>query len=117
LLRPETVSEAINALLAAPDRDSLFGVTRLFTRLWGPGPTPVNHDPAVLLRTQDLPPIYEENSNLYIFRRAILEARGNRIGEHPLMFEIDRAEAWDIDEMLDFEIAEFLYRRREAAAS
>ena len=28
------------------------------------------------------------------------------------MFEIDRLEAWDIDEELDFQIAEFLYNLR-----
>jgi CMP-N-acetylneuraminic acid synthetase len=28
------------------------------------------------------------------------------------MFEIDAAEAWDIDEILDFEITDFLMKRR-----
>jgi CMP-N-acetylneuraminic acid synthetase len=32
----------------------------------------------------------------------------NRIGKKPLMFEIDRLEATDIDEELDFLMAEFL---------
>jgi CMP-N-acetylneuraminic acid synthetase len=59
-----------------------------------------------LLRTQDLPPVYEENSCLYIFTTEILKARHNRIGERPLLFEIDPAEAWDIDEEQDFLIAE-----------
>ena len=35
---------------------------------------PVNHNPAILLRTQDLPPVYEENSCLYLFTRQTLEA-------------------------------------------
>jgi CMP-N-acetylneuraminic acid synthetase len=29
------------------------------------------------------------------------------------MFEIDADEAWDIDEELDFEIADFLMRKRQ----
>jgi CMP-N-acetylneuraminic acid synthetase len=115
LLRPETVSRALAAFFAAPNRDSLFSVTRLQTRLWREGPEPMNHDPAVLLRTQDLPPVYEENSNLYIFTADVLRARGNRIGAAPLLFEIPANEAWDIDEELDFEIAEFLYNRRAGA--
>ena len=73
----------------------------------------VNHNPAILLRTQDLPPIYEENSCLYIFTRNVLESRHNRIGERPMMYEIDPVEAWDIDEELDFRIAEFLYKERD----
>jgi CMP-N-acetylneuraminic acid synthetase len=28
------------------------------------------------------------------------------------MFEIDKAEAWDIDEELDFEITDFLMKKR-----
>ncbi len=46
---------------------------------------------------------------MYIFTRQTLEARRNRLGERPYLFEIDAAEAWDIDEELDFLMAEFLY--------
>ncbi|HJS30099.1 MAG TPA: acylneuraminate cytidylyltransferase family protein [Anaerolineales bacterium] len=113
LLRPETISRAVEAFLAAlPAHDSLFSVTRLQTRLWGSGGEPLNHDPAELLRTQDLPPVYEENSCLYIFSRESLLARGNRLGERPMLFEIDAIEAWDIDEELDFEIVDYLLERK-----
>jgi CMP-N-acetylneuraminic acid synthetase len=113
LLRPETIDRAVAELLASvPDHDSLFSVTRLQTRLWDAAGRPMNHDPAVLLRTQDLPPVYEENSCLYVFSREGLEARHNRIGARPLLFEIEREEASDIDEELDFAVAEFLYLRR-----
>jgi len=71
----------------------------------------INHNPAILLQTQDLPPIYEENSCIYIFTRHILEARRNRLGERPYLFDIEAAEAWDIDEMLDFEIVNYLMRK------
>jgi len=30
------------------------------------------------------------------------------------MFEIDRIEAWDIDDELGFRVAEFLYQERQA---
>ncbi len=73
---------------------------------------PVNHNPSILLRTQDLPEIYEENSCLYLFTRSVLETRQNRIGERPLMYKIGREEAWDIDEEIDFHVAEQLYLRR-----
>ena len=110
LLRSESIEGAIRLFLDNyPLYDSLFGVTRLQTRLWDSLARAVNHNPAILLRTQDLPPIYEENSNLYIFSQAVLEAQHNRIGVRPLMYEIDAIEARDIDEELDFQIAEFLY--------
>jgi len=112
LIKPGTISRAIQTFLEnMPDYDSLFGVTRLQTRLWDQDGKPINHDPNVLLRTQDLPPIYEENSCIYIFGREKLVARQNRLGEKPLMFEIPAIEAWDIDEELDFTVAETLYHQ------
>jgi CMP-N-acetylneuraminic acid synthetase len=116
LLRAHTVSQAIQALLASyPAYDSLFSVTRLQTRLWDQLGRAINHNPAVLVQTQDLPPVYEENSCIYIFTRQNLLTRRNRLGERPLMFEIDTDEAWDIDEELDFLICDVLVRQRLSA--
>jgi len=113
LLSTETIHRAIGLFLDNyPYYDSLFSVTRIKTRLWDALGRAINHNPAILLRTQDLPPIYEENSCLYIFSRTTLEKRHNRIGERPLMFEMDAEEAWDIDSETDFRIAEFLYCER-----
>jgi CMP-N-acetylneuraminic acid synthetase len=115
LLRPETISRAIETLLDQyPQHDSLFSVTPRQVRLWDGQGRPLNHDPEVLLRTQDLPPVFEENSCLYLFTRNTLEARRNRLGYRPLMFEIDPAEAWDIDDELNFQIADFLLGARGA---
>jgi CMP-N-acetylneuraminic acid synthetase len=109
LLRSETISKAIRALVENyPAYDSLFSVTRLQTRLWDQLGRAINHNPAILLQTQDLPPVYEENSCIYLFTRAILMSRRNRLGERPLLFPVDAAEAWDIDEELDFKIADLL---------
>lgn len=112
LLRTETVNDAITRLVESEVHDSLFSVTKLQTRLWDGSGKPINHDPGVLLRTQDLPPVFEENSNVYIFTKETLEKRRNRIGERPLMYEMDPLEAWDIDDELDFLIAEFLFKQR-----
>ena len=113
LLKPETVSSAIRKFFFEyPKYDSLFSVTRLQTRLYFQDGRAINHNPLELIQTQDLPPVYEENSCLYLFTRENLERKHHRIGDTPLMFEIDADEAWDIDEELDFEIADFLMRKR-----
>jgi len=118
LLKPETVTRAIQSLITNyPNHDSLFSVTRLQTRLYDQYGRAINHDPAVLIQTQDLPPVYEENSCLYIFTRDNLIQRRHRIGEKPLMFEIDADESWDIDEELDFAITDFLLRRKNQIGS
>lgn len=113
LLKVETISRAIQSFFTnLPIYDSLFSVTRLQTRLYFQDGRAINHNPLELLQTQDLPPVYEENSCVYIFTRENLERKKHRIGDKPLMFEIPADEAWDIDEELDFEIADFLMRKR-----
>lgn len=114
LLRPQTVSQAIQAFLRVyPVYDSLFSVTRIQVRLWDQLGRAINHNPSILLQTQDLPPIFEENSCMYLFTRQTLLQRRNRLGERPMMFPIDASEAWDIDEELDFEITEFLIKNAQ----
>jgi len=95
-----------------PAIDSLFSVTRIQARLWDGLARPINHNPAILLQTQDLPPVYEENSCLYLFTRQTLENRRTRIGERPYLFEITESESWDIDEEEDFAIAELIMKQR-----
>ena len=113
LLTPGTISHAIQIMLDNyPGYDSLFSVTRWQTRLWDELGRAINHNPDVLLRTQDLPPVYEENSCLYIFTRQTLQNEHNRIGERPFLFEIDASEAWDIDEEIDFLMADLLMSHR-----
>lgn len=115
MLRAATITDALDRFLTAgPRYDSLFSVTRLQSRLWDGTGRAINHDPDVLLRTQDLPPVLEENSCLYLFDASTLRARRNRIGLRPLLYEIDKIEAWDIDEEADFVIAELLHSRRGA---
>jgi len=105
-LKSDTVSAALR-LFAEPDSgfDSVFSVTRLQVRLWNAETKPVNHDPSVLLRTQDLAPLYIENSCFFIFTPELLRERGNRIGARPFMFEMASLEAVDIDVEEDFTLA------------
>ena len=111
LLKAETISKAIQTFHANyPKLDSLFSVTRWQTRLYFQDGRAINHDPKELKQTQDLPPVYEENSCMYIFTRENLIAKRHRISDHPLMFEIPRLEAIDIDEESDFQIANILMR-------
>ena len=114
LLKSETISKGIQSLLTNyPAYDSLFSVTRLQTRLYDQHGHALNHNPKELIQTQDLPPVYEENSCMYVFKRETLVAKRHRISDTPFMFEIDAVEAWDIDEELDFAICDFLLKRRQ----
>lgn len=115
LLKVETLDKAIEKFFELKDRfDSLFSVTRIQTRLYWSDGRPINHNLNELIRTQDLPIVYEENSNFYIFSRNSFQNAGNkRIGLKPLMFEINKLEAIDIDEPEDFILAEILYKNKD----
>ena len=112
LVKPETIDRAIEAFFSQKEHDALFSVTPLKTRFYWPDGTGVNHDPKHLIRTQDLEPIYEENSCLYIFSKETNKKTKNRLGSNPMMFPMERLEAVDIDDIEDFYFAEFLLKRR-----
>ncbi len=113
LLRSETVDGAVRAFLSQDEHDSFFSVHPVRKRFYDVQGRAVNHDPAVLLNTQDLPPLYEENSCFYLFTRGSFQRTGHRIGESSLMYEIDPREAVDIDEELDLLVVEGLMTGRE----
>lgn len=112
LLKPETLARAVDTFFNNyPVYDSLFSVTRRQTRYWDSLARAINHNPAILLRTQDLPPVYEENSCIYIFERETLITKHNRIGNRPYLFEIEAVEAQDLDEEIDFQVADLIYKQ------
>jgi CMP-N-acetylneuraminic acid synthetase len=111
ILTTDTINNAVQRFSEVyPMYDSLFGVTRRHVRLWDSLARPINHNQNILLRTQDLPPVFEENSCLYLFSKEILQRKHNRIGDRPYLFEIPEIEAQDIDIELNFKMAEFLYK-------
>ena len=80
--------------------DSVASCNVLQVRLWRKeeyGFCPVNHNPAKLEQTQDLPKYYEENSAFYIFKPEVLIRTGNRIGQNPFFYELKDPENLDID--------------------
>jgi len=112
LLKPETLACAVETFFKNyPVYDSLFSVTRRQTRYWDSLARAINHNPQILLRTQDLPPVYEENSCIYIFERETLVTKHNRIGNRPFLFEIEPMEAQDLDEEIDFQVADLIYKQ------
>lgn len=108
LLRSETITAALREFAKSEVYDSLFTVNRVQTRLYDSDGKPVNHDPEELLRTQDLPPLFEENSCLYLFTGESFDKNGRRIGNHPLMYETEPIESIDIDDEFTFRLAEVL---------
>jgi CMP-N-acetylneuraminic acid synthetase len=113
LLTAETISEAIQEFIASDEHDSLLPVTAHYKWFYDAEFKPINHDPHELDRTQDLTPLYEDNSALYVYTEKTIQKTGHRIGENPLVFEVDEIEATDIDVKSDFELAECLHKQRD----
>jgi CMP-N-acetylneuraminic acid synthetase len=114
LLESDTITKAIRTFFAGyPEVDSLFSVTPVHFRLWGQDGRPINHEPSELLRTQDLPPVFQENSCIYVFDRRGFREHRNRLGVSPRMFEVPLPEALDIDDELSFKIAEWIIKDRQ----
>jgi len=90
--------------------DSLFSVNRYQSRFYRADGTPLNHDPTQLMRTQDLDPLFEENSNLYLFSAESFKKTRARIGVRPRMIPTPPAESVDIDDQASWEFAERLAR-------
>ena len=88
--------------------DSLFTVNKIQERFYDKNSNPINHNPKVLSRTQDLEPWYKENSNLYLFTQKSFNSTNARIGKKPFMLETEDYESIDIDTPSDWDLAEIL---------
>lgn len=114
LLTSSTIDKSIEAFFNQSEFDSLFTVNEIKQRYYWPDGSGVNHNPKILSRTQDLDPIYFENSCIYIFSREVNSKFKNRLGSKPMMHEIDVLESVDIDDIEDFYWAEYLLNRRKS---
>jgi len=112
LLTSKTIKEAIQLFFDnQKQNDSVFAVNKIQSRLYDKNCNPINHNPKEMLRTQDLDPIYEENSNFYIFsKESFFKAQERRIGLKPLLFGMSELESVDIDFEDDFILAECIIK-------
>ena len=102
----ETMKQCIEAVISG-DYDSAFCAVKLQDYLWQDG-EPLNFDASNLPRTQDLKPIYQETSGVYVFTKEVYQKYRRRIGKKPFIKEVSFKEAVDIDNPEDFDLAEAL---------
>jgi CMP-N-acetylneuraminic acid synthetase len=116
LLSAKTIIASIDAFLTQRDRsgvDSLFSVNSVQARFYDKFVSAINHNPDDLIPTQELCPLYEENSNLYIFTIDSFKEKNRRIGINPMMFETPKLESFDIDSSDDWTIAESVAKNKK----
>ncbi len=108
-LNKETILQALSTFKQAiktGSHDSLFTVNKIQERFYDKDLVPINHDPLNLIKTQDIPEWYSENSNLYLFTKESFLKNNSRIGTYPKMLSTSKLESLDIDTPEDWELAE-----------
>lgn len=102
----QTMCQCVEAVKSGK-YDSAFCAIKLQDYLWKNG-EPLNFDAANLPRTQDIEPIFQETSGVYVFKREVYEQYRRRVGKNPFIKEVSLKEAVDIDTLEDFEWAKAL---------
>ncbi|WP_422361190.1 cytidylyltransferase domain-containing protein [Reichenbachiella sp.] len=110
LISHDTINNAISEYFKSIESgfDSLFTVNQFQSRFYYKDVSPINHNPAELIRTQDLEPIYEENSCLYLFSGKSFDCTNARIGEKPSIYSTPKYESIDIDDYESWKLADLI---------
>ncbi len=112
-LKTETITNIINKykqFSSDGDYDSISTVSLVKEFLWKDGKAinyDINHKP----RSQDLPVIYSLNHAINILPKKTMKERKDLLGYKPFFYELNKYESIDIDDEVDFEFAEFMYKK------
>ena len=109
LLRVSSIQKALNTFLNSDSNDSLNSVSVEKKFLWK-DMKPINYDINVTPKSQDLPDIVSLNFAITIIHKQSMIKRKNVIGYRPSFFQLDKVEALDIDDLVDFKVAELMYK-------
>lgn len=90
--------------------DSLLTFDQFYGRFFDHNFKPINHKMGQLIQTQNLKPLYFENSNLYVFSKKSFKKKNNRIGNKPNFMITPKEISLDIDNAEDWKIAEKLIK-------
>ena len=108
LLTVDTINDVIEKHLKI--KSDFFSVTNLQERLYDQKGKPINHNINELIQTQDLEPLYIENSGFYIFTKENFKSSYGRISSNSTFYETTFPENIDIDNEYDFQIAELVLK-------
>ena len=111
LLKDETISQAINLYFENLEQFDSLNSAHLIKEFLFKDNLPINYDLRHQPRSQNLPDISALNFAISIISRKLMIDSKNVVGYSPYIFNIDEVEATDIDNQIDFDFAEFMYRK------
>ncbi len=115
LLHDETISEAINKYFKISEKYDSLNSAHLIKEFLFKENMPINYDLRRQPRSQDLPDIAALNFAINIISKSKMIDCKNVVGNQPYIYLIDEVEATDIDNPIDFDFAEFVYRRENSS--
>jgi len=108
-LKKETIKCALKKLELG--YDSIHSVTCKQDFAWLESfNKPINFDPKVVQRTQDLSKIYFSNGAFFIFSKKTFIENKHRFGKNNFLYEIDDIEGIEIDNMKDYKLAQIIFK-------
>ena len=111
LLRVSSMQSALNSFLDGGTHDSINSVSAEKKFLWK-GSKPINYDIDATPKSQDLPEIVSLNFAITIIARAKMMERKNVVGNKPKFFQLDKVESLDVDDLIDFKVAELMFQEK-----
>jgi len=106
-LKIESIQTGVDKVQSG-EHDSALTVHKMQEFIWKEG-WPMNYDLAAVPRTQDLDPLFIETTGLYIYTQDLITQRNARIGDKPYLIEVSSIESLDINNPIDFDIADAVY--------
>jgi len=110
LLCPERISEAIE-ILKKGSFDSLVSVVEDKGHYWINNGNYKRLYPKVIKNRQYVNPLYRENGSIYLLTRDLIMKKNKITGDKVGFLIMKNDESVDIDTNIDFEFAEFLYKK------
>ena len=106
-LKKESIQVGLDKVQSG-EHDSALTVHKLQEFVWKDG-RPMNYDLAAVPRSQDLDPLFIETTGLYIYTHDLITQRNARIGDKPYLIEVSSIESLDVNNPIDFDIADAVY--------
>lgn len=113
LLKSETLSNAIE-MFQKGGFDSLISVIKETGHYWIKKTQEYKKfHPKDRVNRQLIQPLLKENGAIYITKKRLISDENQIVGGKIGFFEMDKEESIDIDTLLDFQMAEFIYEKRK----
>ena len=110
LIENHTIIDCIEIYKNLTNNDSVNTVNLVKEFLWLDGKA-INYSPDRKPKSQDLPDIMAINHAVNVIDKKLMAERRDIFGYKPYLKIIDKVEAIDIDDNMDFDFAEFMYKK------